>query len=442
MFIGINLVTLPLKFVRRRYVMQTCKINTKSESLERAFLIPLNNSQDVIEIEEFCTLGRGTHNNIVITDPFVSVRHARIEKRGSQFILKDLRSSNGTLLNETPVLEAQLKSNDRIRLGECQWTFSSSRHQSQELPNSKSNDWQKQLNRIPAFASTDHTVLIIGPSGSGKEMVAKWIHQYSPRNRAPFVAINCSALSEQLIESELFGHVKGAFTGAAQDRKGAFETARGGTLFLDEIGDLPMSLQPKLLRALENQEIRAVGSDITCKTDVRVLAATHKNLYERVLKREFREDLYHRLNVCRISPPALIDRLEDFETLLYCMAKEHKVRFSYAAIEQLKNHTWPGNIRELKNTVVRASAYFPGTQITPEHLKEVITLQESISIFNNENLPPLKELERELILKSLQKFRGNQRKAAEELKMPKSTLNDKIRYYDIKPQVFKLRSKA
>lgn len=428
--------------------MITCKIDSIQEMVtDKAFLIPLHSSASstpsAVEIGEFFSIGRSGTNNMVLEDAFVSQRHARIEKRGNQFILKDLRSSNGTLLNETPVLEAILKVNDRLRFGETQFTFSTYKELTSALPKSKNKDWQKQLDRIPAFAATEHTVLIIGPSGSGKEIFSRRVHDLSPRKNGPFVAINCSALSEQLIESELFGHVKGSFTGASNDRKGAFEEARLGTLFLDEIGDLPLNLQPKLLRALENQEIRPVGSDKTIQTNVRIVAATHKNLYEKVLKKEFREDLYHRLNVCRISPPSLVDIMEDFETLLYALAREYRVRFSFNTIEKLKDHSWPGNIRELKNLIARASAYFPGQSIEPEMIDDLIDkVPKSTESALIENLPPLKELEREMIINNLEKHAGNQRKAAEDLKMPKSTLHDKIRIYGINPLAFKKRSRV
>lgn len=422
--------------------MQTTKLGAFEETDSKAFLIhPAKNK--VVELKEFTTLGRGDSNHIKLEDPFVSQRHARIEKKGDQFIVKDLRSSNGTFLNETQVMEAKLQRNDQVRLGESTWIFSFS---PEGLKNtsfaSKNRDWQSQLERLPAFAATDHTVLIVGPSGSGKEVIAREVHKHSHRKNHPLVAINCSALSPQLIESELFGHIKGSFTGAAEDRQGAFESARGGTLFLDEIGDLPLHLQPKLLRALENNEIRPVGSDKTIKTDVRVVAATHKNLYEQVLSKQFREDLYHRLNVCRVSTPSLLDRMEDFESLLYDFARNYKVRFSFAAIETLKDHSWPGNVRELKNTVIRASAYYPGQQIEKEHLKEILVTPTAAPLRSLDHLPPLKQLEKDLIVNSLEKHNGNQRQAAEDLKMPKSTFHDKIKSYGLNPVSFKKRGRV
>lgn len=428
--------------------METQKLSLDpNEEIEKAYLLPVNQStEQAVEINEFLTIGRDGSNTITINDPFSSSRHIRIEKRRRGFLLRDLQSRNGTYLNGTPVIEAYLTNNDKLLVGESLFIFSKLNRKLSAMK-SENEQWNLQLQRLPAIANTDYSVLVIGPSGSGKEIVSYWIHANSTRKDNPYVTINCSALSEGLIESELFGHVRGSFTGATEDRKGAFEAARGGTLFLDEIGDLPLSLQPKLLRALENNEIRPVGSDKSVKTNVRIIAATHKNLKQKVLKNEFREDLYHRLNICRVTPPPLISRMEDFESLLYQFAKEQKVGFSFRAIEKLKNHQWPGNIRELKNVIIRAAAYFPGKRIQEEDLLQLLeteldTKEDILTFENPEELPPLKEIERNLILAKLQKHFGNQRKVAEELKMPKSTLHDKLRVYKINAVVFKKRGRV
>ncbi|MEQ1878593.1 MAG: sigma 54-interacting transcriptional regulator, partial [Bdellovibrionia bacterium] len=248
-----------------------------------------------------------------------------------------------------------------------------------------------------------------------------------------FVSVNCSALSESLVESELFGHVKGSFTGATHDRKGAFEAARGGTLFLDEIGDLPPALQPKLLRALENREIRPVGADRTVETDVRIIAATHQNLRYKIQTGMFRSDLYFRLNVIKINIPDLKDRSEDFEDILNTFCKEMRVRFSYPAILELKKHSWPGNIRELKNAVARASALFQGVRIDEARIPQLIDAVPIQEIPESQaaNMPFIKELEREMIRQRLVANQGNQRKTAADLNMPKSTLHDRIKSYGI-----------
>lgn len=427
--------------------METQRINQDYDKIQKAYLLPINQSSDSsIEVGDFLTIGRDHTNTLVIKDSFASGRHARIEKRQRGYIVRDTQSRNGTFLNGTPIVEAYLSNNDKLMVGESLFIFSKMDQQLKPMT-SLNPDWNLQLQRLPAIANTDYTVLVLGPSGTGKEIISRWIHDNSPRQKNPYVTINCSALSESLIESELFGHTRGSFTGATEDRKGAFEAARGGTLFLDEIGDLPLSLQPKLLRALENNEIRPVGSDKSIKTNVRIVAATHKNLKQQVLKKEFREDLYHRLNICRVTPPPLLQRMEDFEGLLYEFSKQQRVGFSFRAIETLKNHQWPGNIRELKNLIIRAAAYFPGKRIQEEDLKELLenNLDEDMNVdlfTDNGSLPPLKEIERNLIINKLQKYCGNQRKVAEELKIPKSTLHDKLRGYQIDPQIYKKRGKV
>jgi len=257
---------------------------------------------------------------------------------------------------------------------------------------------------------------------------------------SPMVSVNCTALTETLVESELFGHVKGSFTGATCDRKGAFEAARRGTLFLDEIGDLSPAIQAKLLRALENNEIRPVGADYNIETDVRVIAATHQNLKKKIQSGLFRADLYYRLSVIVIHPPALSERMEDFEEILYAFAKKMRVCFSYMAIQKLKKHTWPGNIRELRNTVARASAFFPHIKIEESHVDKILDLLSLEStghtVESLGQLPVIKEIEKQMIIKQLSANLGNQRKTATDLGIPKSTLHDRLRNYNIDPRQF------
>ena len=303
--------------------------------------------------------------------------------------------------------------------------------------------WDAELQSLKHVSKTDFPVLLLGPSGSGKDVLARAIHQSSSRANAPFVSVNCSALTETLIESELFGHIKGAFTGALNDRKGAFESARHGTLFLDEIGDLSFNLQAKLLRALENNEIRPVGSDRTVTTDIRIIAATHQNLSQKISDGQFRADLFYRLNVVSVTTPALRDRLEDFEHLIHSFGKQMRVRFSFDAIQKLKMHSWPGNVRELRNLVSRAAAVFPKQQID---LEKAARLLKSATLYmpiadeqSSARLSVIKEVERQIILKKLQENHGNQRKTAQDLKMPKSTLNDRLRQYNIDYRTYKVK---
>lgn len=419
--------------------METQHIPITDESFgSLGFLLPYSDPRSAtIEISEFATIGRDSGNTVQINDPFVSGRHARIERRATGFVLRDQNSRNGTFLNGIRITEAALSPNDKLRFGETVVVFSKTPERRSSLQ-SKNPQWNDQLRRLPAFAATEFPVLITGPSGSGKDVLARAVHEASSRRDGPFVSINCSALSDSLIESELFGHTKGSFTGATHDRKGAFETARGGTLFLDEIGDLPLPLQPKLLRALENHEIRPVGADRVIHTNVRIIVATHKHIATQVARGQFREDLYYRLNVCHIHPPALIDRMEDFDDLLYTFAREYRVRFSFDAIQKLKEHTWPGQIRELRNTVARAAAYLPGEHIRPEHIGQLLDQTRLTTVSERPTMPSpdangsiIKEIEREMILQRLIANRGNQRRTAADLGMPKSTLHDRIRTYRI-----------
>lgn len=421
--------------------MQTERILLPTDQdVSEGYLIPMSPNLAAVSIGEVCMLGREAGCDIVISDPFVSSRHARIERRGSTFTLRDLQSRNGLYLNGTRVVESVLTVGDKLKLGDTVFVFAESPANEGEL-GSKNILWAEQLRRLPAFASTDFPVLITGPSGAGKEILSRAVHRLSRRSTKDFVGLNCSALSEHLIESELFGHTKGAFTGAVADRRGAFETARGGTLFLDEIGDLPISLQPKLLRAIEANEIRPVGSDRAVQTDVRIVAATHKNLVQAVRDGRFREDLYYRLNVCHIRPPALRDRLEDFDDLLYAFAKQFRVRFSFSAIQALKEHPWNGNIRELKNVIARASAYYPGAHIQAEdlpgilepnaHLPEIHYVADGSMVELPRSPSVLKNMERDMIIRRLIANRGNQRQTAKDLGMAKSTLHDRIRHYSI-----------
>jgi DNA-binding NtrC family response regulator len=429
-------------FTLRSLILETQRIvlNTQSEPAQ-GFLIPFSQpGRPSVSVTDFLTIGRDSSCQLIVEDSYVSSRHARIERKTGGYVLRDLHSRNGTYLNGSRVTEAIISTNDRLRFGETVFVFSEAAITSPTLV-SKNAVWNQQLQRLPAFAVTGFAVLITGPSGSGKEILARAVHDKSTRARGPFVSINCSALSESLIESELFGHVKGSFTGATHDRKGAFESARGGTLFLDEIGDLPISLQPKLLRALENSEIRPVGSDRSIETDVRIVAATHKNLIQQVKAGRFREDLFYRLNVCQLRPPGLHERSEDFEDLVYHFAKQYRVRFSFNAIEKLKTQPWHGNVRELKNLVARASAYYPGKHIQPEDIDAVLEptaqLQDPLAELNQESGVPtgngsiIKDIEREMIIRRLVANQGNQRRTALDLGIPKSTLHDRIKAYSI-----------
>ena len=414
----------------------------------KALLKSVQNPGISYDLGEFMNIGRDSECQICIDDESVFERHARIEKRDDKYYLKDLRSPIGSYLNDVKITDAEIKDGDLIRLGQQELFFSTESLEEESFNLSSRNaNWNDTLKRLVKVARTDFPILLLGPSGTGKDIIAQKLHESSKRKSGPLVSVNCSALTETLVESELFGHIKGSFTGAISDRKGAFEAARGGTLFLDEIGDLTYGLQAKLLRALENNEIRPVGSDKVINTDVRIIAATHQNLFEKIQRNLFRADLYFRLNVVTVNPPALKDRMEDFDDLFYQFAKQYRVRFSHNAIQRLKNHSWPGNIRELKNLVARASALYAKESVDEQNVELLIdkTLisetfeAEPLPVEDNSlNLPVIKEIERQMIIKRLAANRGNQRRTALDLGMPKSTLHDRLKDYNIQAESFKV----
>lgn len=223
-------------------------------------------------------------------------------------------------------------------------------------------------------ARSQASVLVTGPSGSGKEVVARCLHRASARANGSFVAVNCGAIPRELLESELFGHEKGAFTGALQARKGRFEAADGGTIFLDEIGDMPADMQVKLLRVLEERQIERVGSNRTLPVDVRVVSATHKNLEKAIAEGRFREDLFYRLNIFPLHLPALAERREDIPELVahFLKSMSAETRFSAAALRALCRHDWPGNVRELRNVVERAHILHPDSEVSAEDIELLI----------------------------------------------------------------------
>lgn len=395
------------------------------------------------EVNDFLSVGRAETNQLVLEDQFASRHHARIEYKKDKkfFVLKDMNSRNGLFLNGNRVYQAVLSDKDIIKVGETSFLFSFERYNNKwKLTTQSANEvWNDQLARVPHLSQNNYPVLLQGASGTGKEIMARLIHKNSPRNQNPIVTINCGALTASLVESELFGHTKGSYTGALNSRQGAFLSADGGTLFLDEVGELPLTLQPKLLRAIEYQEIKPVGSDKTLKTDVRIIAATHQDLAEKVQKNQFREDLYYRLNVISIKIPNLRDRMEDFDSFLEIFSMEYGVSFAKSAIEYFKKYPWPGNIRELKNTVARAKALFVSHVVDREKAKLLLDNGESLTQKPQPETDTLtlKEIERNVIVKLLKKYNGHQSKVADELRIPKSSLNDRLGKLHINPKVFK-----
>ncbi len=302
---------------------------------------------------------------------------------------------------------------------------------------SASSVMKELLDTASRAANSDATVLITGESGTGKEVLARLIHQNSPRHNGPMVTVNCAAIPSGLIESELFGHMKGSFTGAIKDRKGHFQTASGGTLFLDEIGEMATDTQVKLLRAIQEKEVQPVGSERAKKVDIRIVAATNLDLQKKIAKGEFREDLYYRLSVIPLFIPPLRERTDDISALIKHFLKKfdapRDVGFSGPAQEVLKAYQWPGNIREMQNIVERCIILRKKSVIEPEDL-QLLDQKTSASplapVIPDEGVA-LGDIEKSYILKALEKTSQNRSKAARLLKIPRHVLLYRLEKYGL-----------
>lgn len=290
----------------------------------------------------------------------------------------------------------------------------------------ESRAMRQLVETVAVVAPSDAPILIQGPSGAGKEWIAQLIHGWSPRASHPIVTANCAGLSATLIESELFGHVKGAFTGASEDRKGLFRTASGGSLFLDEIGEMPLEMQPKLLRALETNQVTPVGADRTVDVDTRLVAATNRNLIDEIKEGRFREDLFYRLNVVELIVPSLADRREDIIPLARHFANQfanRQVRMSPQASQAILTHAWTGNVRELRNAIQRACLLCQGDVILPEHLPANIAADATADA---PDVGRLSQVERATILSTLEECDGNRTQAAKKLGISRRALIYKL----------------
>jgi DNA-binding NtrC family response regulator len=348
--------------------------------------------------KEEVRIGSMEDNDVVLSDDTVSRYHCRIAQEDNGYVLIDQRSTNGTFINKVRVREGFLKPGSIVSVGQSQLKFNAREEEVQIVPSRSdrcvgligANQKMREIySIIEKIAPTATTVVIDGETGTGKEVVAQAIHSLSPRAKGDLVVFDCGAVPPNLIESELFGHEKGSFTGAMMTRQGLFEQADGGTLFLDELGELPLDLQPKLLRALEQREVRRVGSTKANKVDVRIIAATNRNLEDEVKAGRFRQDLFYRLSVVRLHLPALRDRSDDIPVLVqhfldtgvYNRAGEAvRVRgVSRDAMHALQTYPWPGNVRELVNVIERAVSFCDG---------EVLELPELPDYVRQAKAPP------------------------------------------------------
>lgn len=389
--------------------------------------------------KERLIIGSESTCDIAMNDEYVSAKHCMIRREADGFMLSDLGSTNGTLVEGRKIQEMPLHFPSSFTVGETKITLKELEEREDIMPPATMESFcglvgasevmRRLYAKIEKVAPTPHPVLIQGETGSGKELVARALHQLSDRNLGPYIILNCGAISSNLIESELFGHEKGAYTGAYTRRQGAFEQANGGTLFLDEIGELPIELQPKLLRVLENKTLRRVGGESEMSVDVRVLAATHRSLADRIVEGKFREDLYYRLTVIPLFLPSLKARKEDIPLLANYFVREASMgqpkAFSDQALEKLIGHSWPGNVRELKNTILRSLIFCKGSTVEDQEI------ELASGGLKPEESSDLGVLEKEKILETLEKSEGNKTKAAALLGIAKSTLFKKLKDYGI-----------
>ena len=414
--------------------------------------------------------GRGAECQLRLDDPFVSRRHFRLRREASAYILEDLGSANCTVVNGVPAKLKKLESGDEIYVGSTRISVLMGASTSGLLPgvggttrvlNKRSNSIESRFEMFGSCAAMQHvfefierigpldtTALITGESGTGKELVARALHQKSACAGGPMVAVNSAAIPRELAESELFGHEKGAFTGASSLRLGKFELANGGTLFLDEIGELPLETQAKLLRVLEERKVTRLGGSRDYSVKVRVISATHQDLHALVQSGRFRQDLLYRLEVVSLRLPPLRERAEDIELLarhFLASLREKLGRriddFTPEALAKMRAYRWPGNVRELKNAVERAAILCEGPMI---EASDVLTrntaamrrMTQVITQPEKDGFQPLDEMlqsvARPHIERALSLAGGNKKKAADLLGVPRSSLYDIAKKYGIR----------
>jgi transcriptional regulator with GAF, ATPase, and Fis domain len=406
------------------------------------------------------TIGAMDDNDLVVNEETVSRYHCKVLQDQDGYILQDQSSTNGTFINRVRIREAYLKSGCTVQVGKVELKFYFADEKVPVVPSQKERlglligrnvKVREIYGIIEKIAPAGTTVVIEGETGTGKEVVAQTIHQLSPRSAGPMMIFDCGAVPENLIESELFGHEKGSFTGAIMTRQGLFEMAHGGSLFLDELGELNLDLQPKLLRALEQREIRRVGSSKPIKVDVRVIAATNRNLEEEVRAGRFRQDLFYRLSVVRILLPPLRERPEDIPLLVDHFLKTHTFNrgsdgkqrvdgIEREALDLLAGYRWPGNVRELVNVIERAVSFCEGQTIGVRDLPEQLRLAGASAgveaatgeiTFKEAKERWVSSFERDYIVALLKKNHGNISHAAREADIDRKYFRKLMRKYGV-----------
>jgi len=397
-------------------------------------------------------IGKAPENDVVLEDPTVSRAHLLVQRQGDRFLVQDLGSTNGTFLDGAQVREAYLRPGAILEVGDVRLRFQPEVAPVEIAPTSeerlgdmagKSLPMRQIFALLKRIAPTDSTLLLIGETGTGKGAAAKLIHKLSPRTAGPLVIFDCASVSDSLIESELFGHEKGAFTGAVAQRIGCLERAHGGTLFLDEIDDLAMDLQPKLLRAIEDREFRRLGaSDAHVSFDARIVVASKKDLWAETQAGRFREDLYFRLSVFTVSLPPLRDRKEDIPLLVNAFAAEELwEKLPPPVRDQFLAHNWPGNVRELRNALERArhmvqipdldshALIRESSPLAGPHGPVVPVRYDGAFKECKEEL--IRTFEREYLTRLLQKSKGNVARAARDAELDRKHLYSLLHKYHL-----------
>jgi DNA-binding NtrC family response regulator len=390
-------------------------------------------------------IGSDPSNELVLDDRFVSSFHCSLERANGRLLVRDQRSRNGTLVNGTRVRECEVRVGTRLTVGETTLLLvgdgRTGARSAAELLITADAGFRATLETAERAARSAANILILGESGTGKELVARLVHEASPYAPGPFVALNCGAIARDLVESELFGHERGAFTGAAERRLGVFEQAHGGTLFLDEVGELPLSQQPRLLRVLETRRLRRVGGQEERALDVRIVAATHRDLRAASAAGGFRTDLYHRLATVELRLAPLRERPADVALLARRFLEElagqlGERRLGAEAQAILEAHPWPGNVRELRNTVQRAAMFSDG-EIGAADLFAQLQAGRAplaappVAVAGEPRPVQVDDAVRDMVERALRDH-PSYRAAARAIGMPKSTLHDLARRYGFK----------
>jgi DNA-binding NtrC family response regulator len=404
--------------------------------------------EQVILAERPITIGSAPSCELVLSDRTVSRRHVTVSLEGSEIIVRDLSSTNGSFTHGSRFKEIVINYGAEVQLGKTVLKFLP-REEAIEPTESEDKNFGElighdaKMRRLFALlrdiAGSETTVLIEGETGTGKELIAEEIHRHSRRANGPFVVFDCGAVPRELIESTLFGHVKGSFTGAIADRRGAFAEAHGGTIFLDEIGELALDLQPALLRALDKRAVRRVGANAYEQVDVRVIAATNRDLREEVAKKAFREDLFYRLAVIRVHLPALRERGRDIDILAEHFMRQfgtgRELRIPPGELSKLRSYNWPGNVRELRNVIERACVLSKSDSLSiDDALGDEI--QGPLPIAFRMGLPfkeakgqLVEQFEREYIVDLMKRHRMNLSAAAREAQIDRKHLRELLRKY-------------